>query len=98
MRRAATPSELVLKSLGERAKARSILARAPNQVPCWRYRIVYDTLCEKAGASTSVDAMSLIRKVSQQNTVWSAVYDPEDLEMSLAAGGNYGNVSFKLKK
>jgi len=72
---------------------------APNQVPCWRYRIVYDTLCEKAGALTSGDAMSLLQRVSQQNTVWSAVYDPEDLEMSLIVDRNYGNVlSFKVKK
>jgi hypothetical protein len=72
---------------------------APNQVPCWRYRVVYDELKEKVGALALGEAMVLLKKASQQNTVWSAVYDPNTLEMSLTVGGNYGNIlSFKLQK
>jgi hypothetical protein len=70
---------------------------APDQVPCWRYRLVYDELRERAGALAPVEAMSLLRRASQPHTVWSAIYDPNSLELSLAVGGNYGNVlSFKL--
>ncbi len=72
---------------------------APNQVPCWRYRVVYDELREKAGVLALGEAMILLKEASQQSTVWSAVYDPNTLGLSLAVGGNYGNIlSFRLQK
>jgi len=74
-------------------------SEAPFQIPCSRYRIVYDELKEKGGKITFIDAMNLLQKSSQKNTVWSAVYDPQTLEISLALGGNYNNIlKFKIQK
>jgi hypothetical protein len=74
-------------------------SEAPFQIPCSRYRIVYEELKEKEGKITFIDAMNLLQKSSQKNTVWSAVYDPQTLEMSLALGGNYNNIiKFKIQK
>ncbi len=72
---------------------------APAKAPCRRYRVVYDELKEKGGVLTQAEAMSLLQKTSMRKTfwsractVWSAVYDPQALDMGLSVGGNYGNV------
>ena len=78
---------------------------APVKAPCRRYRVVYDELKEKRGVLTQVEAMGLLQKTSRRKTfwswactVWSAVYDPQALEMGLSVGGNYSNVvRFRLQ-
>jgi predicted choloylglycine hydrolase len=78
---------------------------APGKIPCRRYRVVYDELKEKRGVLTQVEAMSLLQQTSMRKTfwsractVWSAVYDPQALEMGLSVGRNYSNVlRFRLQ-
>jgi predicted choloylglycine hydrolase len=72
---------------------------APVKIPCRRYRVVYDELKEKGGVLTRVEAMSLLQETSMRKvfwlracTVWSAVYDPQAMEMGLSVGGNYSKV------
>lgn len=70
---------------------------APENAPCFRYNTVHRGLSESEGRASQEEAMSLLEASSQENTIWSAVYDQEKLELWIAMKRDYGNImNFKL--
>lgn len=59
---------------------------------CWRYRTACQTLEEADGPLSQAEAMDLLTKTSQPNTMWSVVYDPSDGSISVAMGREYDDV------
>ena len=71
---------------------------APENTPCNRYNTVHRGLSESGGRAGLEEAMSLLEASSQENTIWSAVYDLENLELWIAMKRDYGNImNFQLK-
>lgn len=65
---------------------------APENTPCNRYNTVHRGLSESGGRASLEEAMSLLEASSQENTIWSAVYDLEKLELWIAMKRDYGNI------
>ena len=66
---------------------------------CWRYNLVYETLENAAGKVSPQDALALLEQTSQQNTMWSAVYNMTSGDILVAVGKQYDRVkSFKLAR
>jgi predicted choloylglycine hydrolase len=65
---------------------------------CWRYNAAYRFL-DNAQADVSQDeAMALLKTTSQDNTVWSILYNLSTGEIQLAMGRDYEQVhAFKLE-
>jgi len=42
---------------------------------CWRYQKVYETLSQAGGKISQAESMNLLQAVSQENTIWSVVYN-----------------------
>lgn len=59
---------------------------------CWRYDLAYNTLSDNSGFITDMDAMDLLRRVSQGNTMWSAVYNLSGGSIYISAGRKYSSV------
>jgi predicted choloylglycine hydrolase len=70
---------------------------APQSAPCNRYDTVHQRLGDSQGRVSLEKAMELLEASSQDNTVWSAVYDLENLELYVSMQRDYGNImNFKL--
>jgi hypothetical protein len=68
---------------------------------CWRYQAADEALQEAQGHVSPEDAMTLLRKVSQSSTRWSAVYDLTSGDIQVAMGRKYTEVNafhLELKK
>ena len=66
---------------------------------CWRYKKVWETLENKTALRSPLNALSLLKDVSQGNTIWSVVYDTSSLDFLVAMGKKYDQVyKFNLKK
>lgn len=65
---------------------------------CWRYKKVWDTLENQINPFSSSNALSLLKDVSQPNTIWSAVYDTASLNILVVMGKKYDRIhEFNLK-
>ena len=66
---------------------------------CWRYKKVWDTLENQASKLSPLNALALLRGVSQHNTIWSVVYDTSSLNFLVVMGRKYDRVhEFSLKQ
>lgn len=66
---------------------------------CWRYKKVWETLENRAAVPSLSDALSLLKDVSQGNTIWSVAYDATSLDFQVVMGKKYDRVhAFNLKK
>ena len=65
---------------------------------CWRYDALQETLTDKQGGLSAVQAVELLSSVAQDSTQWSIVYDMTSLEVSVIPGQQYEQVySFSLR-
>ena len=70
-----------------------------TQAPCWRYNKVRETLEDQARIFSPSAALSLLKDVSQHNTIWSIVYDTSSLNFQVVMGKNYDIVhEFNLRQ
>ncbi|MBN1937580.1 MAG: linear amide C-N hydrolase [Anaerolineae bacterium] len=60
--------------------------------PCRRYNKAYTTLLESSGQLTEAEAMALLAEVSQNNTIWSAVFNQTSGDIRVAVGRRYERV------
>jgi hypothetical protein len=66
---------------------------------CWRYKKVSDTLENQVNKLSPLNALTLLKDVSQGNTIWSVVYDTSSLNFLVVMGRKYGQVhEFSLKQ
>jgi hypothetical protein len=66
---------------------------------CWRYKKVWKTLENQARMESPVNALSLLKDVSQPNTIWSVVYDTTSLDFLVALGKKFDQIhEFNLIK
>jgi len=66
---------------------------------CWRYKKVWETLESQETMSSSLNALSLLKEVSQRNTIWSVVYDTSSLIFIVVMGKKYDQIhEFNLKQ
>ena len=66
---------------------------------CWRYKKVWKTLENQARMESPVYALSLLKDVSQPNTIWSIVYDTTSLDFLVVMGKKFDQVhEFNLIK
>jgi len=70
-----------------------------TQTPCWRYNKARETLERQASIFSPSSALSLLKEVSQHNTIWSVVYDTSSLNFQVVMGKNYDMVhEFNLRQ
>ncbi len=65
-------------------------SRAPAATGCWRYDRAYSTLQARGGVLSRAEALELLSAVSQDHTMWSAVYDLRDRAVDVVPGRRYG--------
>ncbi len=70
-------------------------SQAPVSTGCWRYDRAYATLLARGGALSRAEALSLLASVSQDSTMWSAVYDLAGSAVEVVPGRRYGR-AFRL--
>jgi penicillin V acylase-like amidase (Ntn superfamily) len=59
---------------------------------CWRYKKAWQTLENQASKFSQSSALSLLKGVSQRNTIWSVVYDTSSLDLWVVMGKKYDRV------
>lgn len=70
-----------------------------SRASCWRYKKVWETLENRAAMPSLSNALSLLKDVSQGNTIWSAVYDTSSLDFQVVMGKKYDQIhEFNLKQ
>jgi choloylglycine hydrolase len=70
-----------------------------SRASCWRYKKVWGTLENQSALSSSSSALSILKDVSQGNTIWSIVYDTSSLGFQVVMGKKYDQVhKFNLKQ
>jgi hypothetical protein len=70
-----------------------------SRTSCWRYKKVWETLENQVSMRSLVNALSLLKDVSQGNTIWSVVYDTSSLDFLVVMGKKYDQVhEFNLKQ
>jgi hypothetical protein len=78
-----------------------LLCEAPEaqaKSSCWRYDTAWEFLSKANGRITQDEAMSLLRSVKLDNTVWSVVYNLSTGNIRIAMGKDYEKIhSFHLK-
>ncbi|UCE42964.1 MAG: linear amide C-N hydrolase [Candidatus Aminicenantes bacterium] len=75
------------------------LSQENSLASCWRYKKVWETLENQVTMASLSNALSLLKDVSQSNTIWSAVYDTSSLDFLVVMGKKYGLVhEFNLKQ
>lgn len=68
------------------------------QSGCWRYNAAYEALQRTGGIMSTQEAMPLLQEVSQENTIWSTVYNMTSGQIRVAMGRKYDRVhTFRLK-
>jgi hypothetical protein len=66
-----------------------------SRTACWRYNRLSETLSQAKGEVSPEKGMELLRSVAQAGehpTIWSCLYDLNDLEVRIAMGRNYGRL------
>jgi len=72
---------------------------APANAPCSRYNTAYSFLNQKHGALDLSDTRALMEDVSQTNTIWTTIYDPQNNEAYIAMSRKYSEwLKYKLIK
>ena len=56
---------------------------------CWRYDTIRRRLENSGGRLETVDALSLLGEVAQENTQWSVIYDVSGRDVQVAMGRAY---------
>ncbi len=75
------------------------LSPETSKASCWRYKKVWETLENQTFMPSLSSTLSLLKVVSQPNTIWSVVYDTSSLEFLVVMGKKYEQVhGFNLKK
>jgi hypothetical protein len=70
-----------------------------SRASCWRYKKVWETLENQVAMQSPANALSLLKDVSQGNTIWSVVYDTASLDFLVVMGKKYDQVhEFNLKR
>jgi predicted choloylglycine hydrolase len=70
-----------------------------SRASCWRYKKVWETLENQVSMFTPLNALSLLKDVSQGNTIWSVVYDTSSLDFQVVMGKKFDQVhEFNLKQ
>jgi hypothetical protein len=70
-----------------------------SRASCWRYKKVWETLENQVNGLSPLKALSLLKDVSQGNTIWSVVYDTSTLDFMVVMGKKYDQVhEFNLKQ
>jgi hypothetical protein len=65
-------------------------SQAPLSTGCWRYDRAYSSLLARGGIVSPAEAMDLLSRVSQDITMWSAVYDLRRRAVEVVPGRRYG--------
>ena len=60
--------------------------------PRWRYNRAYEQLAQTQGSLDQAEAMSLLQDVSQDNTIWSVVYNLSRGDTAVAVDRHYDQV------
>jgi predicted choloylglycine hydrolase len=60
---------------------------------CWRYNTALSTLNNNEGNLNMSDVMSLLKNVSQSNTIWTTVYNQSTREVFVVMGKKYQEMS-----
>ena len=69
----------------------------PLQSPCGRYNSVFSGISGEDGRLTSDTVFQMLDDSSQSSTIWSIVYDIDNLSIQISMGRDYSNVvSFVL--
>jgi choloylglycine hydrolase len=75
------------------------LSPEDSRASCWRYKKVWETLENQVVMPSPLNALSLLKDVSQGNTIWSVVYDTSSLDFLVVMGKKYDLVhEFNLKQ
>jgi hypothetical protein len=75
------------------------LSQENSLASCWRYKKAWETLESQAPLQSPSSALSLLKDVSQRNTIWSVVYDTSSLDLRVVMGKKYDRAhEFNLKK
>jgi len=75
------------------------LSREISRASCWRYKKVWETLENQIKKFSPINALSLLKDVSQGNTIWSVVYDTSSLDFLVVMGKKFDQVhEFNLKQ
>jgi len=64
----------------------------PQDASCWRFNNAYETLNDKNGTLSEIEALNLLKDVSVPATRWSTVYDLKSGQFQLVMGRDYNNV------
>lgn len=73
------------------------LSAEKARASCWRYNRVWGRL-DQAAPFSAANALSLLKDVSQPNTIWSAVYNMSSLDVRIVMGKKYDRVhAFNLR-
>ena len=76
----------------------NFLFSEPFKPDCWRYDEAAGSLGDSQGETSADEAMSILQNTSQDNTMWSVVYNLTTGQISLALGKDYEQVhTFQLK-
>jgi len=71
----------------------------PEDSPCQRYDSVYSGIIDNEESMSVEYAFTLLESSSQSSTIWSTVYDMENLTVHVAMGRDYSDIySFELMK
>ena len=62
---------------------------APENTNCSRYDKAYEFLKTNNGKLSSETSMSLLKDISQSNTIWSVVYDVNSFDIQVVLNRNY---------
>ena len=69
----------------------------PLESPCRRYNSVFSDISSENGKLSSDNVFQILDDSSQSSTIWSIVYDIENLSIQISMGREYSNViSFML--
>jgi hypothetical protein len=63
-----------------------------SRASCWRYKKALETLESQVTMPSLSTALSLLKDVSQRNTIWSIVYDTSSLDLLVVMGKKYDQV------
>jgi len=65
---------------------------------CWRYNAAFDALQGSHGKISTDAGMTILKSVSQANTIWSILYNRSTGEISVVVGQDYWDVhKFKIE-
>lgn len=67
------------------------LSQEEKRSSCYRYRTASDALEDAGGSISEEEAMTILERVSQSNTIWSVVYSPSRSRLRVMMGREFGS-------